>query len=149
MLLQAIHLIESEDLSFGTCAAWTSQYDFWAACAKFLNTTEDVPVDKRRHDQIVHLATAISMSNFVSKLCPDGTKVPSEQWFRLQFWPKDAWQQWILYLILSWPVYWRDDFWMPSCQSHLDTHYATALLQYLPEFAVVYHDSTTFVCVYD
>ena len=39
-----------------------------------------------------HLAKAISVQDLleqVTKQCPEGTAVPSKQWLRLQFWPKN------------------------------------------------------------
>ena len=50
-----------------------------------------------RHDVVVggdvvtHLAAAMSVRDFhdqVTKLCPEGTPIPSIQWLRLQFWPR-------------------------------------------------------------
>ena len=49
-------------------------------------------VDERRHDTIVHLATAISANDLLYQIkreCPIGTLIPTTQWLRLQFWPKN------------------------------------------------------------
>jgi hypothetical protein len=48
-------------------------------------------VDDRRHGTITHLARAISIRDFVDQVkqrYPEGTLIPSNEWFRLQFWPK-------------------------------------------------------------
>lgn len=61
---------------------------------KVLGISESVgqAVDDCRHQRVTHLATAISVSDFiaqVAKRCPVGTPIPSEAWVRLQFWPKN------------------------------------------------------------
>ena len=69
-----------------------SQYDaFWKECKKFLEEIIGSAVDYRRHGSVTHLATAISVRDLrdqVQAKCPDGTRIPSESWIRLQFWPK-------------------------------------------------------------
>ena len=50
-------------------------------------------MDDRRHSEVVHLAKAISIRDFhdqVAKCCPEGTLIPSDEWFHLQFWPKTS-----------------------------------------------------------
>lgn len=67
-----------------------SQYDvFWSECKKFLEESIGTAVDGRRHGNVTHLATAISVRDLrdqVQAKCPDGTPIPSESWIRLQFW---------------------------------------------------------------
>jgi hypothetical protein len=49
-------------------------------------------IDERRHDTIFHLATAISVNDLLHQIeseCPPETLIPSAQWLRLQFCPKD------------------------------------------------------------
>lgn len=49
-------------------------------------------VDEWRYGEIVHLAKALSARDLldqVAKQCPEGTPIPSKQWLRLQFWPKN------------------------------------------------------------
>lgn len=59
-----------------------SQYDvFWDECKKFLEEKVGTPVDDRRHDQVVHLAWAISAKDLLEQVktrCPEGTKISSE-----------------------------------------------------------------------
>ena len=68
-----------------------SKYDpFWEQCQVYLQ--EVTAVDERRHDEIVHLAKATSSRDLLEQVaakCPEGTPIPSEQWLRLQFWPKN------------------------------------------------------------
>ena len=48
-------------------------------------------MDDRRHGEVTHLAKVISVRDLheqVSRRCPPGTPIPSEEWLRLQFWPK-------------------------------------------------------------
>ncbi|KAJ8375554.1 hypothetical protein SKAU_G00061340, partial [Synaphobranchus kaupii] len=70
---------------------------FLQHCQNYIHTSVETAVDERRHDTIAdddvvtHLATALSVRDLheeVCKQCPDGTKVPSIQWLRLQFWPR-------------------------------------------------------------
>ena len=69
------------------------KYDlFWDQCNKYLEKVIETPVDERRHSEIPHLAKALStryLLNEVAKQCPEGVPVPSKQWLRLQFWPKN------------------------------------------------------------
>ena len=68
---------------------------------EILNEDVGVAVDDHRHDSIVHLAKAVSVRDLweqaLAKL-PEGTHpYPSQQWLRLQFWPRHkrahrAWQ---------------------------------------------------------
>ena len=51
-----------------------------------------IAVDERRYDSIIHFATAISVNDLLYKIkleCPSGIPIPSIQWLRLQFWPKN------------------------------------------------------------
>ena len=51
-----------------------------------------VAADERRHDTVVHLATAISVNDLLQQIkneCTPDIVTPSAQWFRLQFWPKN------------------------------------------------------------
>ena len=62
---------------------------FWEKARTYLNEEMGTAVDDRRHGEIVHLTKAISIRDFreqVAQRCP--MSVPSEEWLRLQFWPK-------------------------------------------------------------
>ena len=57
----------------------------------FLSEDIGTAVDERRHSQVTHLAKATSIRDFreqVEAKCPEGTPIPSDEWLRLQFWPK-------------------------------------------------------------
>ena len=48
-------------------------------------------MDNQCHGEVTHLAKAISIRDLreqVSIRCPPGTSIPSDEWLRLQFWPK-------------------------------------------------------------
>ena len=65
---------------------------FWEQCKQYLAEEVETPVDERRHGEVAHLAKALSARDLleqVAKRCPEGVAVPSKQWLRLQFWPKN------------------------------------------------------------
>ena len=70
-----------------------SKYDqFWVACELYIQNTMETAVDDRRHDRIAHLPVALSVNDMlseVSKLVGPDVPMPSAQWLRLQFWPKN------------------------------------------------------------
>ena len=64
-----------------------SKYDiFWEIAAQYLEgkaVDTVIAVDKRRHDSIVHLATAISVNDLLHQIkreCSPETLIPSAQW---------------------------------------------------------------------
>lgn len=66
---------------------------FWDYCQQYIDSRLEAATDERRHDSCMHFAVAMSVKDFtseVSKLCPEGTPIPSEKWVYLQFWPKDS-----------------------------------------------------------
>ena len=69
-----------------------TKYVFWAKCAEFLQEDVGEAVDDRRHQQVTHIAKAISVRDLVEQVasrCPQGTPIPSDSWVRLQFWPNN------------------------------------------------------------
>jgi hypothetical protein len=63
---------------------------FWKKCETFLQ--ECTAVHERRHGNATYLARALSVRDLVeevSKQCPKDTPIPSLQWVRLQFYPKN------------------------------------------------------------
>ena len=114
-------------------------------------------MDDRRHDVVVqgdvvtHLATAMSVRDFhdqVSKMCPEGTAIPSIQWLRQQFWPRRLNCGFAKHqkgrLLIKYMVQARQ-----FRKHHIDCHYASGLYRYLREFSVVYHDYSTLVSMDD
>uniref|UniRef100_U9TKM5 Uncharacterized protein n=1 Tax=Rhizophagus irregularis (strain DAOM 181602 / DAOM 197198 / MUCL 43194) TaxID=747089 RepID=U9TKM5_RHIID len=122
------------------------KYDtFWNYGKKYFESTINetvLTVDERRHDMIQHLAQAISIRDLrqqVTNLCPPDTEIPSEQWVRLQFWPRNP-----TYLSsLKYTGKLDAKFMVQSRQlrcNHIDSHYASALFQYLKELAITFKD---------
>lgn len=115
---------------------------FWEFCRKFIEHKAETAVDDRRHGEITHLACAISVRDLVEQVaatCPPDTLVPSEQWVRLQFWPKNpttnASLQYTGRLKVKYMVQARQiRMW------HEDAHYASAMYRYLREMAIKYRD---------
>jgi len=131
------------------------KYDvFWKTAAQFLagKAADAVTaVDERRHDTIVHLATAISVNDLLHQIeckCPPETPIPSAQWLRLQFWPKNPTRLSSLQFTGRLPL----KFMVQTRQlraSHQDVHYASALFRYEKEFAVKFRDITNLVFLDD
>ena len=150
-------IIEMEDLDIiadlrvhnGTTS---SHYDaFWDQCDRFLNEDIGVAVDDRRHGQVTHLARAISIRDFISQVksqCPDGTPIPSEEWVRLQFWPKTpaatASLQHTGRFTMKFMIQQRQ--WR---QNHPDAHYAAACFRYMREYALKFRFLCSFICLDD
>ena len=129
-----------------------SQYDvFLEECKKFLEEEVGTPVDDRRHDQVVHLARAISARDLLEQVktrCPEDTKIPSEPWLRLQFWPKTKHAHSKIHYTGKLKV----KFMVQARQfrkSHPDAHYAAALFRYQRELAVKFRSFSNFACVDD
>jgi hypothetical protein len=127
---------------------------FWDEAKKFLeNTAQDsvVAIDERRHDPIVHLARAISVKdlrNQIANRCPENTLIPSIQWLRLQFWPKNPWNLSSLQFTGQLPL----KFMVQIRQlrvDHIDSHYASAIFRYLKELAIKFKESTWLVFMDD
>ena len=81
-----------DDLRNHNCGHPTKYDKFWDECMKYIEDEFDTAIDDRRHGEKTHLAKAILIRDLqeqVEKICPDCANIPSEQWFRLQFWPKN------------------------------------------------------------
>ena len=130
----------------------SSNYNiFWDQCNQFLNEDIGVAIDDRRHGQVTHLAKAISIRDFVNQVkakCPNDTPIPSEEWVRLQFWPKTRNAKTSLQhtgqFTLKFMVQQRQ-----FRQSHPDSHYAAACFRYMREYALTLRTSCSFVCLDD
>ena len=98
----------------------------------------ETPVDERRHGEVVHLAKALStrdLLNEVSKQCPEGVPIPSKQWLRLQFWPKNP----SLKTALQYTGKLKVKYMVQARQlrkAYIDAHYCSALFHYLREMSV-------------
>ena len=135
------------------------QYEvFLEECQKYISEEVETAVDDRRHDAadvngdiVTHLAAFLSVRDLydqVAKRIPEGTPLPSEQWLRLQFWPRRknaAVSRFFTGKIkLKFMVQARQ-----LRKFHEDAHYASALFKYEKAFACKYKDFTTFVCMDD
>ena len=124
---------------------------FWDEAAKYIDEDVGTAVDDRRHTTITHLAKAISIRDFrdqVAARLPEGALIPSEEWLRLQFWPKSPGTKVGLQhtgrLQVKYMVQQRQ-----FRKSHPDEHYAATILRYFHEFALQYRDVSVMACLDD
>ncbi len=124
---------------------------FWSECAKFLSEDIGLAVDDRRHDCVTHLAKAISVRDLLEQVqarCPPDCPIPSQEWLRLQFWPKTP----RTHAALHYTGRLNVKFMIQQRQfrkEHEDGHYAAALFRYEREYSVRMRDHCNFVCVDD
>lgn len=122
---------------------------FWKKCEAFLQ--ECTAVHERRHGNTSYLARALSVRDLVeevSKQCPEGTPIPSLQWVRLQFYPKNPRTKTAaLYrkrLSVKMMVQKRQ-----FRKTHVDEHYCAAIFRYLREYALKFRDGSMVICLDD
>ena len=122
---------------------------FWKHCEDFLQ--DCTAVHERRHGNTTYLVRALSVRDLVqevSKLCPEGTPIPSFQWVRLQFYPKNPRTKTAsLYrkrLRIKMMVQKRQ-----FRKSHIDEHYCAALFRYLREYSLKLRDESMLICLDD
>lgn len=128
------------------------QYDiFWEQCKVYLEECVGTAVDDRRHTTVTHLANAVSARDLKEKVqlrCPDGTKIPSESWIRLQFWPKTPHARSKIHytgkLNVRYMVQARQ-----FRKEHPDAHYAAAIFRYQREYSIRLRDYCNFVSIDD
>lgn len=106
---------------------------FFNEVEKFINEYELKAVDDRRHGLVSHLAVAMSIAGLrnqiVSRL-PQSSAIPSVEWLRLQFMPKNPALAFASQYTGRFPLKHR----IQSRQFkafHIDAHYAAALQKYL------------------
>ena len=106
-------------------------------CEQVLNEQVGLAVDDRRHDQVTHIASAVSVRDLWERtvaLCPEGTAIPSQEWLRLQFWPKNRHArvslQYTGRLQVKYMIQQRQ-----FRKEHCDSHYAAAVFKYMREYA--------------
>ena len=97
----------------------------------------------------IYIAKATSVHDLVEqvlKLCPDGTPIPSVQWVRLQFHPKNPhtkaaaqFRKTITVKMMIQQHQFR--------HSHIDAHYCAAIFMYLTEYALKLCDQALMVCL--
>ena len=105
---------------------------FWSACKQVLEEKLGLAIDDRRHDDVQHMASIVSVRYLwqqAKSLCPEGTLIPTQEWLRLQFWPKNKHAkvslQYTGRLKLKYMVQQRQ--WR---KNHEDCHYAAAVFRY-------------------
>ena len=81
----------------------------------------------------------------VSKLCPDGPPIPSVQWVRLQFHPKNPHTKAAAEFRKNIPVKMIQQH--QFRHSHVDAHYCVAIFRYLKEYALKLCDQALMVCL--
>ena len=121
---------------------------FWEKMKIYLN--ESSAVHERRHGEVTYMANAISVRDLVqevAKMCP-GEPVPSEQWVRLQFCPKNprskTASQYKSQFNVKMMVQKRQ-----FRHDHVDAHYCAALFRYMREFAILFRNLSMFVSLDD
>ena len=131
---------------------------FLEECQQYIDSQVQTAVDDRRHDMvdsdntvITHLATAMSASDLhsaVRERCPENTPIPSLQWLRLQFWPRNA----SIRTAAQHNGKLKVKFMVQARQfrlSHIDAHYASVLFRYQREFSIQYREYVTFASLDD
>ena len=122
---------------------------FWKQCESFLQ--ECTAVHERRHDTATYLARALSVRDLteqVSNKCPTGTPVPSLQWVRLQFFPKNPRTKTAALYHKRLPVKMMVQK-RQFRKSHIDEHYCAAIFRYLREYALRFRDASLLICLDD
>jgi hypothetical protein len=118
---------------------------FWDKCTEFLASCTSV--QERRHEHVSFMARAISVRDLieqVTKLCPAGTRIPSESWVRFNFSPQNprakVAYRYTCRLNAKQMVQKRQ-----LRKTHPDSHFFAAVLRYLRDYAVKYRDISTLI----
>ena len=122
---------------------------FWEHMNVYLNDVTSV--QERRQSLVGFMAVAVSTRDLieqVSKLCPEGTPIPSPTWVRYQFHPKNprsmAARKYRKRFNLRLMVQQR-----LLRAWHIDAHYCAAYLKYFKEYAVLHRERALFISVDD
>ena len=107
-------------------------------------------VDDRRHGEVLHMPIAISVrhlreiiSERLSQKFPDEEKaIPSEEWIRLQFWPRNPYGHSALRHIGQFNVKHAVQI-RQLRHDHPDSKYCSIILKYSRQFACLYRDIVT------
>ena len=73
-------------------------------------------------------------------MCPD-EPIPSEQWVRLQFFPKNSRADCFTVKMMVQKRQFR--------REHMDSHYCAALFRYMREYDIAHKNLSLFVCLDD
>ncbi len=103
---------------------------FWEQLGLYLDNR--VAPNERRHGEIGYSAIAMSVRDLVAevkKTCPPDTSIPSENWVRFQFWPKNPFAKIALQYTGRFAVKYKVQV-RQLRQSHPDAHYAGTISTY-------------------
>ena len=129
-----------------------SKFDvFWTECEKFLQENVGLAVDERRHSQVTHIASALSVRDLqqqVSARCPPSTPIPSLSWLSLQFWPKSTHAHSKIHYTGRFSVKYMVQA-RQFRKDHEDSHFAACIFRYQREMAVKFRKYIVFVCMDD
>lgn len=121
---------------------------FWECMERYLNET--TAVQERRHGNVAFMAKAISVRDLVqevAKMCP-GKPIPSEQWVRLQFFPKNPRAKAASQYRSRFKVKMMVQKWQFRL-THPDSHYCAAIFRYMREYAIFYREIAAFISLDD
>ena len=146
-------LMEDPDLLVDLRELNSNQSDkykvFWEQCHSYLQ--ECTAVHERRHDSATYLAKALSVRDLVeqvSKKCPQGTPIPSQQWVRLQFCPRNPRTKTAALYRKRLPVKMMVQK-RQFRKGHVDEHYCAAIFRYLREYALQFRNESLLICLDD
>lgn len=147
--LREVLEMEDPDLIIDLRENNTDKYKvFWECMQKYLN--ESTAVQERRHGNVTFMAKAISVRDLiqeVSKMCPSAP-IPSNQWVRLQFYPKNPRAKTAVHYKYRFDVKMK----VQKRQfrlDHPDSHYCAAIFRYMREYALLHRDISMFISLDD
>ena len=129
--------------------------DFWAELSTFLEEINPA-VDDRRHGETLHMPIAVSVRHLrevlVERLAQrfpnDDKPVPSDEWIRLQFWPKNPFGHSALRHTGRFNVKFAVQI-RQLRKDHPDAKYCRVILKYARHFACLHRAVTTYMSVDD
>ena len=121
---------------------------FWAEMAKYFNEIT-CAAQERRHGTELYLPFAISVEDLVETISshvPEGTPIPTNEWVRLQFWPKGP----TTARVLNYSGRFEIKFTVQTRQirgSHDDVLFCQFQLRLVKHFAVRFKDNASMLCL--
>lgn len=134
----------------------TSLFDsFWEELQAYLDEITPA-VDDRRHGEVLHMPYAVSARHLreivaerLKQKFPDSSPaIPSTEWLRLQFWPANPFTSRAIHYTGRFNVKFGVQI-RQLRKEHPDSHYVSALLQYVRHFAVTHRLVMALVSVDD
>lgn len=121
---------------------------FWDGLGQVLETELPPAAQERRQTSDVFLPVAISVRDLIDKVkvnLPADSEIPSEEWVRLQFLPKNPIAHGAVNYTGRFQVHYRVQS-RSLHHDHPDTYYCMAQFKYVRSFAVLLRDHVTFIC---